>query len=146
MTNVAIADVEESVKVGESKEQEVLNLFLNYLKKNYPKINFTATPFPKLSALDYIIIGDDRIICFLEIKVRTKKFKDTIVPMTKEMVALFDFNYHKISTWLLIFTQEDESLRCFDMSQPSTKRKPITRHDRNVTSYHSFFEKATTIE
>jgi len=143
--NVAITDVSQSVKVGESQEQAVLDKYITYLEETYPNHQYKAIPFPPLASLDYLILADDSILCYLEIKVRTKWFQDTIVPMTKELVSLFDFNYHKIPTWLLIYTIIDKSLRMFDMSAPPEKRQPVTRKDRNVTSHHSFYGKYTDI-
>lgn len=145
MANVAITDVSESVKKGESQEQAVLDQYIAYLDENYPNHQYKAIPFPPLASLDYLILADDNILCYLEIKIRTQWFKDTIVPMTKELVALFDFNYHKIPTWLLIYTIIDKSLRIFDMSAPPEKRQPVTRKDRNVTNLHSFYGKYTDI-
>jgi hypothetical protein len=145
MANVAITDVSESVKRGESQEQAVLDQYIAYLDENYPNHQYKAIPFPPLASLDYLILADDNILCYLEIKIRTQWFKDTIVPMTKELVALFDFNYHKIPTWLLIYTIIDKSLRIFDMSAPPEKRQPVTRKDRNVTNIHSFYGKYTDI-
>ena len=145
MANVAITDVSESVKRGESQEQAVLDQYIAYLDENYPNHQYKAIPFPPLASLDYLILADDNILCYLEIKIRTQWFKDTIVPMTKELVALFDFNYHKIPTWLLIYTIIDKSLRIFDMSAPPEKRQPVTRKDRNVTNLHSFYGKYTDI-
>tara|TARA_Y100000590_G_C15741517_1_gene1020433 strand:- start:3130 stop:3573 length:444 start_codon:yes stop_codon:yes gene_type:complete len=146
MANVAIADIRKSVKVGESQEKMVVDKYIAYLEESYPNHTYKAIPFPPLASLDYLILADDNIFCYLEIKVRTKYFDDTIVPMTKELVALFDFNYHKIPTWLLIYTMADKSLRLFDMSAPPGKRATVTRKDRNVTSHHSFYGESTTIK
>jgi len=142
--NITIVDIKKSVKVGEANQAELIKRLINHLNK-YNGNKHQAFKLPKTAAFDYIMCGDKDVKCQVEVKVRSKYYKETIIPVYKEMVALIDWRHHHIKSYCLIYFQDRDKLYLYDMMSPPVKRDYITRKDRNQTAEHSFYAEKVLI-
>ena len=143
-SNITIVDIKKSVKVGEANQAELIKRLINHLNK-YNGNKHQAFKLPKTAAFDYIMCGDKDVKCQVEVKVRSKYYKETIIPVYKEMVALIDWRHHHIKSYCLIYFQDRDKLYLYDMMSPPVKRDYITRKDRNQTAEHSFYAEKVLI-
>jgi len=142
--NITIVDIKKSVKVGEANQAELIKRLINHLNK-YNGNKHQAFKLPKTAAFDYIMCGDKDVKCQVEVKVRSKYYKETIIPVYKEMVALIDWRHHHIKSYCLIYFQDRDKLYLYDMMSPPVKRENVTRKDRNQTAEHSFYAEKVLI-
>jgi len=142
--DVAVKNVQESVKIGKSNQQELVRRYLYFLKQDTGQTH-QAVLMPSKSSFDYIITRRNRALYQLEVKIRSKYYKETIIPTHKEMVALFDLSYHGLKTYLLAYYIDREKMYLYDITAPPEDRKNMTRRDRNVSKRHSFYSKKKEI-
>lgn len=135
--NVNITDIQESVKVGESCERLILDVWLESLNKN-----LLVVKHPPFSQMDFDLINldDNSFFAQVEVKIREPHYDDTAVEILKENVALNDYVTKKKITYLIVYTKVTKEVRVYDMiNRPPLRRDYMTRKDRDVTKKHSFY-------
>lgn len=129
---VAIKDLGESVRVGENLEEKILSLLAS-------KFNWNVTRLGQYSDMDSLIQPKDRDPFFLEIKVRSKFYKEAICPIRKWQTACFIKERLKLNSFACFYFQDRPDWAFFyDLTMP-VRCGQVLRKDRQKEDEYAYY-------